>query len=186
MKYLVFLLFWLPIRTFATDPVVYFSPSFECENALTERIRKAENQIDIAVYSINNPRLIGALKEAFLSGKKVRVLTDGNQAKTPYSRIFELEKIGISVVRTSEKQTMHDKFAVFDGKRAVSGSFNWTQAATYKNTENCVLFDENPQTVQAYQKRFDELWNLFSLALKQQKSQSGSQRDNDNRMESIF
>lgn len=188
MKYaiLFFFILFKVVSAYGADPKVYFSPSFDCEKAIIKRIEKAEKTIDVAVYSINNLRLIGALISAQEHGKKVRVLTDGSQAEKSYSRVHELEKANISVIRTVKRNTMHDKFVVLDGEKAVSGSFNWTQAATFKNTENCILFDDNPETVNRYQSRFEELWQLFSRASEDKKTANTSQKNQKNGMEPIF
>ena len=52
---------------------------------------------------------------------------------------------------------MHDKFAVFDGKEAFTGSYNWTNNDEHNNCENA-LFTDEPKVVQAYQKEFEVLW----------------------------
>ena len=184
--FLSFLFFLWAVSASATDPKVYFSPSFDCEKAIIKRISNAQQTVDVAVYSINNPRLIGTLISAHQSGKKVRVLTDGNQAEKSYSRVHELEKANIPVVRTVKRNTMHDTFVVVDKEKAVSGSFNWTQAATFKNTENCILFDDNPETVSRYQNRFEELWKLFSEASENKKTSHPSKNNQKNGMEPIF
>lgn len=188
MKHIFFFfsLFLWSVSAFATDPKVYFSPSFDCEKAIIKRIGEAQNSIDVAVYSINNSRLIDALISAHKNGKKVRVLTDGNQAEKPYSRVNELEKAQLPLIRATKRTTMHDKFVILDGEKAVSGSFNWTQAATFKNTENCILFDKNPKTVENYQKRFEELWALFSKASEDKEPTNASQNNQKNGMEPIF
>ena len=52
----------------------------------------------------------------------------------------------------------HNKFAVFDGSHIVTGSYNWTDAATKSNSENCVFLDA---LAEDYSARFEYLWNLY-------------------------
>ena len=40
----------------------------------------------------------------------------------------------------------------------VTGSYNWTNPATDKNSENCLFILEQNQVVADYQNRFNELW----------------------------
>ena len=34
---------------------------------------------------------------------------------------------------------MHHKFALFDGRRLMTGSFNWTRSASEQNEENLIV-----------------------------------------------
>ena len=52
---------------------------------------------------------------------------------------------------------MHHKFVLFDRKKVVTGSFNWTPGAEYANYENALLIDD-ADTVDAYWREFDTLW----------------------------
>jgi len=53
---------------------------------------------------------------------------------------------------------MHHKFAIFDGKLLVTGSYNWTDSAERYNHEN-VLVLEDPAIINRYQTRFNRLFN---------------------------
>ena len=58
----------------------------------------------------------------------------------------------------------HNKFAIFDGNKVSTGSFNWTNLASEKNSENCLLISREQKTVAAYKKRFEKLWRLNDRA----------------------
>ena len=155
---------------------VFFSPSKKCENGLIELINTAEKNIDVAVYSINNANIVEALKKAHDKGIKIRILTDRLQAAGKSSKVKELHDYGLNVRVHSQFKIEHNKFAIFDGKKASTGSYNWTKPASEKNSENCVFFTEYNDTVADYQKRFDYLWQIntkkaseawFSRKLKQ-------------------
>ncbi|MBQ7949974.1 MAG: hypothetical protein IJ276_03260, partial [Alphaproteobacteria bacterium] len=61
---------------------------------------------------------------------------------------------------TNKKHKLqHNKFAIFDDVRIVSGSYNWTVNASKYNAENCMLFD---QTNKEFSNQFEYLWNLYS------------------------
>jgi len=51
---------------------------------------------------------------------------------------------------------MHDKFALFDGQRLATGSFNWEVGSSKENHENMLLTDR-PDLVAAYARRFEAL-----------------------------
>ncbi len=146
-------------RAFAQTEV-YFTPSTKCENGLVHRINEATDTIDVAVYSLNNKKLVEALKKANERGVKVRILTDRTQASNKYSKVRELHDYGMNIRVHSKNKIEHNKFAIFDGKQASTGSFNWTNPATEKNSENCVFFTDDAKVVAEYQKRFDYLWKV--------------------------
>ena len=52
---------------------------------------------------------------------------------------------------------MHHKFAVVDGRKLVSGSFNWTMQAVMGNKEN-VIVTEDPDVVRPFVDMFELLW----------------------------
>ena len=139
---------------------VFFSPSKKCENGLIELINAAQKSIDVAVYSINNENIVKALKKAHDKGIKIRILTDRFQAAGKSSKVKELHDYGLNIRVHSQFKIEHNKFAIFDGIKASTGSYNWTMPATKKNSENCVFFTDYNETVADYQKRFDYLWQI--------------------------
>ena len=136
---------------------VYFTPGNDCENNIIAEINQAK-KIDIAVYSITNQNIVNAIIDAKERGAKVRVITDRLQSAGKYSLAEELESAGIPVITNIKHKIMHNKFAIFDGKRIESGSYNWTDSATKSNAENCMFFDQENE---AFTKQFDYLWDLY-------------------------
>jgi len=57
---------------------------------------------------------------------------------------------------------MHTKFALFDRRVLLNGSFNWTRAATERDVENVVV-TRHAELVESFARKFDELWEAFSL-----------------------
>ncbi len=53
---------------------------------------------------------------------------------------------------------MHHKFAIFDGKVLITGSYNWTDSAECFNYENVLILDDSA-TIQRYQVQFEQLFN---------------------------
>ena len=115
---------------------VYFSPSLKCENSIIKLINEAQENIDVVVYAINNDNIVEALKSAYDKGVKIKILTDKTQASSKHSKVLELYQYGINIRVHSKHKIEHNKFAVFDSKKATSGSYNWTNPATSKNSEN--------------------------------------------------
>ena len=161
MKLVLYItLLFLPFFARANDIQIYFSPSNHCENNIVRFINKSKKQIDVAIYSLNNDRIVEALKKAHKRSVKIRILTDRLQASNRSSKVRELHDYGINIRVHSKHRIEHNKFAIFDKRVVTSGSFNWTNPATHKNSENCVFFIRNKNAVEEYQERFDYLWRV--------------------------
>ncbi|MGE3822383.1 MAG: phospholipase D-like domain-containing protein [Isosphaeraceae bacterium] len=53
---------------------------------------------------------------------------------------------------------MHHKFAVFDEKIALTGSYNWTRGAARDNEENLIV-STDPRLVGPFVRAFEALWD---------------------------
>lgn len=135
----------------------YFTPSADCENRIVAYIDEAK-KIDAAVYSIGNDRIVDAMLRAHRRGADVRVVTDRLQSKGKSSLVKKLQDGGIALRLNKKHKIEHNKFAVFDDALVVTGSYDWTNAATYKNSENCLFFKPADQK---YAARFEYLWRLY-------------------------
>lgn len=74
------------------------------------------------------------------------------------SKTIDMYQAGLNIKVNSAHKLEHNKFAVFDGNKVVTGSYNWTNSATDKNSENCLFILEQNQVVIDYHNRFNELW----------------------------
>ncbi len=153
------LLLWQAYPSYA-GMSVFFTPSDKCEISIIGEINKAEENIDAAVYAINNQDIVDALKDAHRRGVKIRILTDRLQASQKKSKVRELHDFGINIRVNSKHKIEHNKFAVFDAESVVTGSFNWTEPASKKNSENCLFFNHDRKTVRLYHNRFNYLWRI--------------------------
>ena len=140
---------------------IYFTPGTDCEDNIVAEIEKAK-KIDIAVYSITNRKIVDAILDAKKRGAVVRVITDRAMAGNKYSLDEELAAAGIPVVIHKKHKIMHNKYAIFDGKTIVTGSYNWTKNATQSNSENCLFFQ---QPNKEYSVHFEKLWDLYADAV---------------------
>ena len=154
--FICFLLWSMP----ALAAEVYFSPSTKCESNIIALIDGSEKRVDVAVYALNNVDITEALKRAERRGVKVRILTDRLQAANKRSKVMELYDAGVNIRVHSKHKIEHNKFAVFDGKTAVTGSYNWTEPATEKNSENCIFIYRDREAVEAFARRFAWLWKV--------------------------
>ena len=132
----------------------------KCEKSIVSLINDAQDTISVAVYSINNNQIVKALKKAHDRGVKIKILTDRLQASGKSSKVRELYDYGINIRVHSKNKIEHNKFAVFDGKTATTGSYNWTNPASVKNSENCLFLTDNKDIIEKYNNRFKYLWQI--------------------------
>ncbi|MCR4369107.1 MAG: phospholipase D-like domain-containing protein [archaeon] len=137
-------------------PEAFFCPQEQCGERITLAINNAKASVDIAAYAITDEQIAKALEEAARRGAKVRVIGDKLQANSKYSKLLELEEKGVET-RVSKSGLMHNKFIVIDGQLVVTGSFNYTENANTKNSEN-IIFVHDTKTAQRYSNEFFSLW----------------------------
>lgn len=139
----------------------FFTPSLDCENKIIELIDTSE-KIDIVVYAINNKQIVEALKRAKDRDAEIKILTDRLQASNKSSAVHELKRYGLNIKVHSKHKIEHNKFAVFDNNQVITGSYNWTNPASEKNSENCIIISDEEENSAQYQSRFNYLWNINS------------------------
>ena len=139
------------------DGETCFSPDEPCAIKLAKFIKSASTSIDIAIYSINEDRVVHAL---LVQSKKVsvRIIVDRLQSKGNRSSVALLQKAGIPLRFGHQRGIMHDKFTIVDGKRIETGSFNYTDHAESSNQENQIYLS-TPQIAGRYKQRFEQMWS---------------------------
>jgi len=132
-----------------------FTPWDNAEAMIAAAIRGARRQILVQAFSFTSRVLAHALIAAKRRGVDVRVLADREQVfGGAASRIPDLAQEGIPVMLEVRYQSAHNKVMVIDAGKAdaavITGSYNWTYAAQYKNAENVLILRDNPDIVNAY------------------------------------
>ncbi|MDR1997228.1 MAG: phospholipase D family protein [Candidatus Margulisbacteria bacterium] len=136
---------------------VYFAPQDKPDQKLIRLLNQAKTEVNIAVYSLTKTDIAQAIVSARQRGVKVRILTDREQAANKYARDEYFESYQIPVARDTHKGYMHHKFAVIDGKIVVTGSYNWSNNASYNNDENMLVI-ESPELAEIFNNEFGRLW----------------------------
>lgn len=136
---------------------VSFSPGEECLRAIQSRLASAKRKIDICVFTITDDRIAIGILDAHRRGVAVRVVTDNDKALDEGSDVRRLERGGVEVREDRTEYHMHHKFAVFDERVVLTGSYNWTRGAARNNEENLVVSDD-PRMVGPFREEFESLW----------------------------
>jgi len=146
------------------EPDVFFSPGYECRNAIIDLCRKARHSIDICVFTISDNPLSNELVAASQRGVKIRIITDNDKALDQGSDVHDLAAKGIPVKTDNSPHHMHHKFAIIDNATLINGSFNWTRSASERNQEN-IMVSHHPKALSAFHRTFTNLWQAFEDTL---------------------
>lgn len=143
------------------DQEVCFSPDEMCDVKIIKFIQSAQKSIDVAIYDINIDQLV---HELLIASKRipVRIIVDRRQAKGDHSLVPTLIKGGAQLRFGKQRGIMHNKFIIVDNKMIETGSFNFTNHASLANNENQIYLS-NPNIVEKFKKRFEQLWAKASL-----------------------
>lgn len=146
-----------PLASAGTD--VLFSPDQSIQEALFKEMESAQLTIDLAIHEITSQSLAQALLKAKQRGVKIRIIADSKQSKMKSSKITFLinEGVLVKVLRGKDHGVMNYRFAIFDGKKVMTGSFDWSEASEKWNYENILIIGEG-EAVSSYQKEFERLW----------------------------
>ena len=153
----LFLLLWSSGVTTASE--VYFSPHGGVRQRLVRAIQDSRKTIDIAMYNFTAAELAEALYDAKARGVHIQVVVDHEMAETGGSGVPGLRLNGITIrsLGVPQQSLMHNKFAIFDNRLVITGSYNWTYSAEHSNYENLVVLDD-PLLVGKFQQEFRRLW----------------------------
>ena len=138
----------------------WFSPHGDCPQRIRTLLAQAKRTVDICVFTITDDRLTSAVLEAHGRGVRVRIITDNDKAADLGSDADRFLQAGIDLRVDRTEYHMHHKFAVFDGKILLNGSYNWTRGAAANNEENFVVTN-NSHLVAVFSKTFEDLWQQF-------------------------
>lgn len=138
----------------------YFSPSNDCEEHIIYNIDNTSHTLKVAIYSITSPKIFQAIIRAKDRGVNIKILADRSQAGLRSSWVASLYQKGIKIRVHSKGGLMHNKFAIFDNKIFMTGSYNWTNGAKKRNAENCVFIFDEPEETDKFIYQFDYLWKI--------------------------
>ncbi|MBT3222996.1 MAG: endonuclease [Proteobacteria bacterium] len=138
----------------------FFTPGADGPWQICQLLTRAKRSVDICVFTITDDRIANAILKTHQRGVTVRVITDDEKTHDRGSDALRLQRAGIDVRTDNSDAHMHHKFAIFDDRHLLTGSYNWTRGAAKDNQENFVIVNDS-RLVKAYSAAFDKLWLEF-------------------------
>jgi phosphatidylserine/phosphatidylglycerophosphate/cardiolipin synthase-like enzyme len=140
----------------ATGIIEYaFTPGSDAAGLIVKTVAAARHEIYVQAFSFTHRDIAGALIEAHARGVKVELVADASQTELIEHNVLpSLARAGIPVLLDAEHVSAHNKTMVLDpdGERpvVVTGSFNFTFSAQYRNAENVLVLRGNRELARAY------------------------------------
>ncbi|HYA28606.1 MAG TPA: phospholipase D-like domain-containing protein [Acidobacteriota bacterium] len=152
----------LPVPVAAADSadcrtVSHFSSQGSIGKAVTEAIRASKERVTLALYGFDNSDLAEELLKLVKKNVTVRLKIDTarSASKKIIALIEQLKAGGVEVQTVAPNGRNHNKFAIIDGKRVLTGSYNWTLKAE-NNWENLLILD-CPELAKAYENEWERI-----------------------------
>ncbi len=132
-----------------------FSPSDHVRATLLLELSRARRTVDIMAYSFTGSDLATELRDLVKRGVKVRCLFDAGQAANKASRDGYLKLVGAEVhLSPNRSGKMHHKVIIIDNRTVITGSYNYSANAEYRNDEN-ILIVRSPAIAELYTKEMN-------------------------------
>lgn len=150
--------------TIGETPVqLYLAPSPYIRDAAADFISAATGTLDVCMYELNLPMILGRLYDAHQRGVKVRVAVPPSARPSEYDDIIyaqyrDLDRHQVVRYVTPKSGLMHNKFMVADRRRIWTGSYNLTRNDTEMNDNNAITLS-NDLLAANYTAEFEEIWD---------------------------
>ncbi|SDA23972.1 PLD-like domain-containing protein [Nitrosospira sp. Nsp18] len=132
-----------------------FTPGDDAGKLIADAIDTAHHQVLVQTFSFTHRKIADALIAAKRRGVEVKVIADKDQThRIPTSLISKIADEGVPVFTDSDHTSAHNKVIVIDADSPdatlITGSFNFTHAAQYRNAENVLLIRGNAALTDLY------------------------------------
>jgi phosphatidylserine/phosphatidylglycerophosphate/cardiolipin synthase-like enzyme len=146
-----------------------FTPGADAAALIERRIDAARRQILVQTFTFTHRGIADALIRAYRRGVSVHLLADKEQTDAIESAAMHaLVDAGVPVFTDGQHSAAHNKVIVIDpdGEHPVliTGSFNFTFAAQYRNAENVLVLVGNRELARAFYVNW-EVHREHSIAL---------------------
>ncbi|MBN8829012.1 MAG: phospholipase D family protein [Sphingobacteriia bacterium] len=124
------------------DVEVCFTPPSGCREVIINKINLAKTSIYMQAYSFTSKPIYEALENAARRGINVRILLDKSQLTEP-NTVYKPSLPSTSLIHIdidrSVKGIAHNKVIIIDDLYTITGSYNFSNGAEFRNAENVVI-----------------------------------------------
>ena len=156
------------IKIIVSDLTTKTKPDRDCTSAICKEIvsniNNAKNTIDMAIYGYSStPAIEKAIKDAKARGVKIRLVydLDANGGNIYPDTLNFLKLIPENMSDNTSKEvrnTMHNKFYIFDGKIVITGSANLSHTDMSGYNTNSIITVKSKEVADIYTKEFEQMY----------------------------
>lgn len=140
------------------QPVVNEAHFQEIQNRILSALDEAKVSIRVVVAWFTNDLLFNKLVEKYKEGIDVRVAIYDDGINRKHG--IDISQVPRDLIRRGRRGgLMHDKFCVIDNQVVITGSYNWTNNAEFRNDEN-ITVEKDPEQATRYSQEYRRLTNL--------------------------
>ena len=147
IRNIIILISILTSSCFAADyipmPKVCFTPGQDCRGMIIDKIKDAKKSIYINAYSFTDVATTKALINAKQHGINVEAILDKSNTTSKYSGLSSLLYYKIPVKIDYKVSIAHNKVMIIDDKYVITGSYNFSNSAQVRNSENLLILDSS-------------------------------------------
>jgi phosphatidylserine/phosphatidylglycerophosphate/cardiolipin synthase-like enzyme len=139
-----------------------FTPGDPIDVRLVALIEGARHEVLVQAFSFTSKRIAAALLAAHRRGVRVEILADRAQTLELASSVVPgLARDGVAVWLDANFIAAHNKVVIVDGETPsatlVTGSYNFTSAAQFRNAENVLIVRNDPALAAQYRENLLKL-----------------------------
>lgn len=144
---------------------VGFSPDEGAEQLVLKVINSAQKEVRVLSYSFTSAAITSALIVATKRGVDVALIVDyknnvrEDRSGKAHHALSALVNAGARVRTIADFPIHHDKTIIVDGITVETGSFNFSEAAAHRNSENVIVNWNNPKLAEVYLKHWADRFN---------------------------
>jgi hypothetical protein len=133
------------------------------KDVILKELESATSEILVAVAWFTNNELFEALCQKAEQGLNIKLIIIDDYINNrldglPFQKLIDN---GAQLFFGRSTTPMHNKFCIIDNK-VITGSYNWTYYAEYKNNENIVIIEDS-NLLKSYKEEFSRLSKLSDL-----------------------
>lgn len=141
-RIILILILLFPISSYAIEANVLpcFTPGQRCDSLIINAIDNAQRTIEVQAYQLTSTPISSALAKANRRGVKVRIILDKSQYRHKgYSAALYFMNQHIPVWIDRKPAIAHNKVMIIDNDIVITGSYNFSKSAQYRNAENILI-----------------------------------------------
>jgi phosphatidylserine/phosphatidylglycerophosphate/cardiolipin synthase-like enzyme len=139
----------------------YFCPEDKCSERVKDALGKAENSIYFLVFSFTHDKIANKIVLKMHENISVKGVFEKRGTGSEYSRYKLLEYQEADIRKDNNSAVLHHKVFIIDNKTVITGSFNPSKNADWRNDEN-ILIIHDKETAERYLEELEYIWERYS------------------------